>query len=153
MPRKSKDITIEGVKELQAKLKHIALVAREKINKRALNFATTVVVKQAKSNAPKDSGQLEKAIGKRYKAYGNASGAVVIGARLGFGTTYKGKPRDPFYYSHLVELGFTNNKGIKIPADPFLRPAFDSNKQNIKNRYGKKAWKLIENLAKGGKKK
>lgn len=36
--------------------------------------------------------------------------------------------RNPAYYAHLVERGFTQTSGKHIPGRPFLRPALDATK-------------------------
>jgi HK97 gp10 family phage protein len=105
---------------------------QRKVLRAAVSKATTVVLKSAKGRVPVESGLLKKSLGRKIKTYARTGTVVgVIGPRLGFGrdvvinghTEY----RDPKFYAHLVENGT-----VTAAAQPFLRPAWDENLDQIK---------------------
>lgn len=105
------------------------------VQKRWIKKATTkggqIVTKAAKALAPTQSKQYKKSLG--YKVFvGRRTGKVIafIGPRLGFRTTYKGRPRDPRYYAHILERG---RKAIAIKNKRVLAgtPAGRKGKGNV----------------------
>lgn len=61
-------------------------------------------------------------------------------AAVGIGIELKGKTGETAFYWHMVERGT-----VKMPAVPFLRPAFDHNKDAAVDRFKEK---LAENIKK-----
>src|SRR4051812_41547264 len=96
-----------GAKELERKLKTLGPRVQKKVLRSAVSAAGTPVLKSARQKAKKQSGLLKKSLGKKVTTNKN-TGAVtaIIGARKQVEGEYKGKPRKPSRYSHLVEKGF-----------------------------------------------
>jgi HK97 gp10 family phage protein len=121
---------LTGLKDVLDRLAHLRKqTTRSKIARRALQMASTPILKTAKRLAPKETGLLRKSIGRRLKTYRRTGTVfVMIGPRYGFKqlvTLASGKQhlRNPIKYAHLVELGTAN-----APPHPFLRPAWDAHK-------------------------
>jgi HK97 gp10 family phage protein len=98
----------------------------------AVTAAANPILKGARARAPRASGLLKKAIGKKVKAFGSTAVAI-IGARKDVqgsvplksnGATTKFVFRKPSRYFHLVEKG--TRQGAK--ANPFLADAYAANK-------------------------
>lgn len=62
-------------------------------------------------------------------------------AAVGIGIHLKGKTGETAFYWHMVERGT-----VKMPATPFIRPAFDHNKDEAAERFKKKLGERIEKL-------
>lgn len=140
-------ISIEGDKALMSALRSLPEKVRRKISLAAVRAGAKPVISAAASAAPRESGRLQESIGAKTKAYRRGAEATiaVIGARKGFGGDYRGYPRDPRYYSHMVEGGTRPHllPYLRIGGEiirqwwrhpgarpkPFLAPAFDSQKQ------------------------
>ena len=127
MSIKTRDVTLVGDRKLAKKFEKLASTAvRNRVVRRPLSAALTPINKAAKRNVPVDKGFLKKSIGKKVKAYpGGVWGGV--GPRTGGQFEHvdeDGRKHVPANYGHLVELGTE-----KTRAQPFLRPALDSNKQ------------------------
>lgn len=114
-------------------------VAR-KLALKALRKAGRVIVKEARLRAPKRTGRLKKSIRLRSKKRRKrGSPAVVVGA-----TT-------DAPYAHLVERGHVQVVGTGdnkreigfVPARPFLRPAFDTKRDEFTRRLGDELGELI----------
>lgn len=102
-------------------------LARKALRK-AVTVAGRVVRDDAKNRVAVRTGLLRKSLGVRVRTY-LARGVVVavVGPRRGFRRDVPGVGTvDPVNYAHLVEYG-TN----KSAAKPFLRPAWDENKERI----------------------
>lgn len=62
-------------------------------------------------------------------------------AAVGIGIELKGKTGETAFYWHMVERGT-----VKMPAVPFLRPAFDHNKDAAVERFKQKLGERIDKL-------
>ncbi|QNN24337.1 hypothetical protein HED60_19355 [Planctomycetales bacterium ZRK34] len=102
------------------------------------------IIASAKALAPRRTGQLRRSIGVKTKAYTRNETVVgVIGPRSGFATVDdNGNRIDPNKYAHLVELGHGGPK--PAPPHPFLRPAFEANKNNAIAQARKIMWQKIQ---------
>jgi HK97 gp10 family phage protein len=133
---------LQGAKELGRMFKTLGGRVQKKVARQAVNAGATPIAKAAAENAAEDSGALKLALkgGKRVKVYPESGVAVaVVGARKNVSTTVDGKLRKPSKYSHLVEGGHIAQDGTHVPAQPFLRPAYDANESKslgiIKDRF------------------
>lgn len=142
-------IKIKGLKELEKKLANLDNAASGKALYSALNAAATPMVKTAKERAalaPEphkmaygksgyvkvEPGLLKSAIRRRRlkrKEYTAIKQGAAIGIYIGKGTKQKLYPR----YWHFIEYGTR-----KMPATPFIRPAFDENKEKSVEIFAKK---------------
>jgi HK97 gp10 family phage protein len=123
---KVNDITLVGEKELRKLLESLPGKVRRKVLRQALNAAGTPVVKAVRSEAElsKESGTLQKSIGKKVKLYPSGTGIVVIGPQKGVSGEWHGHIRIPRYYAHLVEYGHISGDGFYVPPKPFIRPGW-----------------------------
>ena len=95
---------------------------------------------EAKKNVPVDTGVLKRAIFMKQirEASNNSKQTYYVGVRKGKGE--RKKNRDGWYF-HFVEFGTR-----KMPAQPFLRPAYEAKKidavEVIKKRLAERVQKL-----------
>lgn len=124
----------------------------KKVLRRATNLATTKIQQAAKAKVPVDEGDLKKALTK--KVYGkNFAFNGIVGADM---AAVGEDGKNPANYDHLVEHGHVTPEGKEVPAQPFLRPAWDSSIGEAKATYERELKAGIEREAerlagKGGK--
>lgn len=153
------------VEGLEALYKHMAGWKESHVRKvirPAITKAGRLIAKTAKRLAPKETGLLRKSIASKVKTYKSGSVVAIIGPRIGFKrevtlkrvfriingrTVFFAKPkpeylkmmRNPIPYAHLVEYGTS-----KTAAKPFMRPAWDQNKEQIKSLLQREIWNGIQ---------
>lgn len=86
----------------------------------AVRAGSSVIIKATRPSVPVDTGTLRKAIGQKVKSK-RVYATSVFGVRNRKVTTKSGKIKNAVRYAHLVEFGKRGE-----PANPFLRPSFDS---------------------------
>jgi HK97 gp10 family phage protein len=119
--------TLLGAKELERTLKTLGERVQRKVTRQAVNAACTPIVKAARKNAPQESGLLKEAMDKRIKTYPESMTVVgIVGPDTATKGEFKGEPRWPAKYAHLVEGGHLLPDGTFVPPNPFLRNAYDS---------------------------
>jgi len=132
---------ISGLAELDKALADLEVKTATKSLRGAMMYATTPLVKDMKSAAPVLSGELKESIKRRTKV--DKKGRLKKNtATLSIGTRLKGDKGSGFIKAHLLELGSKHQK-----AHPFIRPAFDRNKNIIIDRF---AERLKRNITKAG---
>ena len=62
---------------------------------------------------------------------------VVVGPRRGQHSTGDGETRDPARYAHLVEFGHHAPDGSFVAGTPFMRSAFEGEKERMKDIYAR----------------
>lgn len=135
---------IEGLADVLRALDGVGKKVRKKALRKAVTKAARTVLWAAKATVKKKTGLLRRSLGQRIKVY-RESGAVVgiVGPRTGFKqeVTRDGKKvlSNPTRYAHLVELG-----AGRPAAYPFLEPAFESNKEAIKDGMAEAIAKVIK---------
>lgn len=114
MARKRKNplFYLDGVDELDSKLRRLADRASGNIVKEAATAGAEVIAEEAQRLAPKDTGLLSESIDEQPKRLQVGRAQIDIG------------PSREAWYGQLLEKGTS-----KMPAKPFLRPAFDSQKE------------------------
>lgn len=119
-------IDLRGDKELKHLLETLPSRVAKKGLRKALNLASTPMLKDAKSKARRDTGLLRRSLKKKIKTYSSGVVVCLIGPdRNVVETDENGKRKRPANYSHLIEKG---HKGKRpAPAYPFLRPAYVAN--------------------------
>lgn len=130
-------MVLTGDKKLIRNLNQLPDRIMRKVVRQATSAALTPLNKEMKRQAPRKTGTLKKAIGKKVKTFrqeGVSWGAV--GVRSGFATTIDGKKHDPRKYVHLVE-----------PLTGFMRRAFDLTRRQVLSILGKKLGSGIEREA------
>lgn len=133
----SSDFKIIGGKALDKALKQLGPKFEKRIAKGAIRAGARVIAKQAKANAPKESGALKRSIQVVTRKTKGADVAVVTrhkkkDIKQGKGTAY----------AHIIEFG-----SKYIPARPFLRPALDSKAKEAVKAVGKYVQERIAKLA------
>ena len=146
-------LKLTGDKALIKALDAIGGRVNAKVIKPAASAAMVPVNKAAKRTlrANKRTGQLWRSIGKKTVQYKRTGVTWVgVGPRTGFDIDTEEFGRvDPVKYGHLVEFGTEHSA-----AQPYLRPALDSNRGRIEAILSRKLWAGIrreaERLAKKG---
>ena len=107
---------------------------QRKVVRQAVNRALTPTLKAARNAAPEDTGLLRESLAKKTKTYADTGTIVgIVGPdKETQGTDAEGKPRVPWRYAHLVEDGHVAPDGTVVPPHPFMRPAFDSTEEEMK---------------------
>ena len=128
-----------GLDKLNKELKKIPEEFRTKSLASSTRAASVVFVKKAKINVVKDSGSLESAIRTQKKKSPSkwlSKYQVNINPRRKKKALALGK--GSIYYGNMVENGTS-----KMAAQPFMRPAFASEKENSVRQFGKTLDKKI----------
>lgn len=134
-------VKITGLKELGYAMENLGKKTRNKLAAKAMRKGGAIIRDQARANAPalkeqvphRKRGTLRKAIVASTKPQKDGSVRTIIFVRTLKNSKileFKGKtgksgaynPNDPFYW-RFVEFGTS-----KMPAQPFLQPAFASKK-------------------------
>ncbi len=141
---------VTGLQELSLALRGVDDKVRNKALRKAAVQAAKPITKEMKARCPVSTeplnphkGLLKKSIGTKVKMYKGAGVVVVmIGPRQGFrmqvGTRTRGRRKgqpffqDPTKIAHLVEFGTRHSA-----AKPFLRPAYDHNKQQAEATFAR----------------
>ncbi len=140
---------LTGFKELAAALRELPQKVARNALRSAVNAGATKIRKQAQQNAPMDSGLLKKNIYQRQirEASGPERQTFAVGVRSGRARNKDGSKKELPYYWRFMEFGTS-----KLPAAPFLRPAFDAQKdaaiQAIADKLDERIQKYAVELAK-----
>ncbi|PNL88263.1 hypothetical protein A6J76_007395 [Aggregatibacter aphrophilus] len=135
-------VKVTGLKELGQAMNALGRKAKNRIAVKAMRRGGAIIRDRARANAPvlsqpspyRKPGTLRKAISSRTKIDKNGRVNTYVWVKglktkqvlkfkdkTGKGGAYN--PRDPFYW-RFVEFGTS-----KMPAKPFMRPAFEQSKQ------------------------
>lgn len=112
------ELDVQGAKEIERKLKSLEPKLARKIVRQSLRKAAKPILKKAKENCPVATGELKKNLKVRALKKRKHSYAVQAGTSKGW---YKGDQ----FYAGFIEFGTVN-----MEPKPFMRPAFDSEKEN-----------------------
>jgi HK97 gp10 family phage protein len=147
MPSDEVKLQMHGIEEMTKNLEKIGTRVALRGPSRAVRAAGSVIIKEMRRRAPKDTGSLQKSLGQKVKTYRRSKTTTsIVGARSKRYETAKGK-RNPAYYAHLVELGVKPHKTGKVKAryfrgrgmhpgvekSPFMRPGFDAAAPEARN--------------------
>lgn len=124
------DFNMQGIEEMIKSLEQLATRPAMRAPNAAVRAGASVIIKEMRSRAPKETGSLKKALGQKVKVY-KRSGVVtsIVGARSKKYQTKLGG-RNPAYYAHLVEMGTIAHRLGKrgrhpgAKKQPFMRPAW-----------------------------
>ncbi len=120
-----------GFKELAARLKALGPRAAKNTLRRAVAAAAAEIKKEAKNLAPVDTGEMKKDIQvkrERDQKDGPLAATYSVFVRTGKKSRASGKARNvdkDSWYWRQQEFG-----NSKMPAQPFMRPAFESKKED-----------------------
>ena len=133
-------VKIEGLSELGARMKTLTSDVNNRIARAATAAGAVVIRNAAQQKVPVDSGNLKKNIIVKRLPKGEAplTSEHIVTVRKGKLTSkQKGSGLKDAYYGSFVEYGTA-----KMPAQPFMRPAYDQNKEKaaeaIKDRIRKR---------------
>ena len=135
------EFTVTGLAELSKKLKEMPIKLAKNGLRAAVNAGAEVIRKDAVTRVPVLTGRLKKAIYKKQirELSNNVQQTFFVGARNG--KKYKKADKDAYYWRFL-EFGTS-----KLPARPFLRPAFDTKKSQAVDAMAKKLKERIDKYA------
>lgn len=132
MARGTVTIEITGLDKLQRKLRELPLRVQNAVLRKGLRAAANVVRDEARRRAPVRTGNLRRNI------------ATSVSVRRGQGSATVG-PKPKAYYGMFVELGTS-----KMAARPFLRPALDSKKDEVRQIFVARVEEEIEKARERG---
>jgi HK97 gp10 family phage protein len=136
-------VRFEGGRQLDAALNQFTPSKRRAIGRVALDNAGEIVAKAARALAPVDGGGLRESI--------DVSGTL---SRAQKSQHTKAAEQERFIgpdsrpQGHLREFGSDGNA-----PQPFMRPAWDQTKNEVKDRIGDELWVGIEKAAKAAARK
>lgn len=128
------NVTVES-KELEQALKGLEPKVAKQIVKKAMRKGMKLIQSAAKDKAPFETGQTKKAIKVRAAKLGRKG--IGIDVKVGEGD-YKGET----FYASFLEYGTS-----KMPPKPFMRPAYDSKKDQAENVTMNEIKEIIEQEA------
>lgn len=125
---------IEGMKELQRSLKKLGAVPQKHVTSSARK-GMNISLKDARANAPFDTGQLKKGIklkGERSRVKGKKVYQVIFDPAMNDVFQKKNAAgKITGYYPISQEYGFFARNGIYIPGFRFISDSLTSNVKNI----------------------
>ena len=138
-------VEVTGLKELAEKLAQMGPRLERNGLRAAVSAGAEVIRKEARARAPVATGTLRRAFYKKQirEQSGQKQQTFFVGVRSG--KRYAPKGQDAYYW-RFQEFGTA-----KMPARPFLRPAFESKKNEAVEAMKKKLRDRIEQLAAGRK--
>lgn len=130
-------MNLTGFKELADALRELGPRVARNTLRRSVAAGATVIKTDARARAPKDTGEMTKDIlvKRERDTKGEMSATYSVFVRSGKKSRLAGKGRDvqkDSYYWKFVEFGTS-----KMAAKPFLRPAFESRKEEAVKTIGK----------------
>lgn len=133
-------VKVEGLRELGERMRGLSEQVNNRIARAATAAGAVVIRNAAQAKVPVDTGNLKKNIIVKRLPKGESSltSEHIVTVRQGKLTKkQKDKGLEDAYYGKFVEYGTA-----KMPARPYLRPAFDQNKEKaveaIKDRIKKR---------------
>ena len=141
----SSQVQLSGFRELDRKLARMAKALPKQEQERILEAGAEIVAEEMRVLVSVDEGDLKGSIqvtvGRR--TFGQFSLARFLGAdaiTVQVGPTRGGEPDG--YHAHFVELGTLN-----MPAQPFIRPAFDNTEGQATQRIASEVTQAIARAA------
>ena len=113
-------VTFAGFKELDDDFKLLSNAEQRKVSRKAVRAGAVVFRDAVRANAPVHSGLLKRSISVD-TVRGSATAGVKFKKVLAKKKGKKGKHKSTPYYWYFLEHGTSN-----MPAQPFVRPAFDA---------------------------
>ena len=131
-PTNARGFFLEGAKELDLVLKKLPNAVRGRVMRSAAMAGARVVRDTAKRTVPVEQGDLRDAIVARSE---RDAGRHEVKVKVG--------PTRRGFYGLFLEFGT-----VRLPARPWLRPAWEASKGKALNRIGKALGPAIERAAK-----
>lgn len=116
---------VQGLDKLLRTMQELPEELREKPLQKSLRVGTNVIRDKARSNAPVATGKLARNVMSGRIPVKDLPANMEDGYKVFVRRSFKKKESDPnnAWYWHFVEFGT-----VRMPAQPFLRPAFESEK-------------------------
>lgn len=135
---------LTGFTELAYALRKLPERVAKNALRSAVNAGAAEIRKAARAAAPVDSGLLKKNIYQKQirEASSNQRQTYFVGVRSGKGANKDGTKKELPFYWRFMEFGTS-----KRPAAPFLRPAFEKEKENAIKAIGQKLDERIQKYA------
>jgi len=138
---------LTGFKELAAALRELGPRIARNTLRRSVSSAAVVIRNEARAKAPVDTGEMKKdiMIKRERDSKDQMSARYSVFVRSGKKSRLAGKKRDvnrDSFYWRFVEFGTS-----KMAAKPFLRPAFEAQKENAVKRIGESLDEGIQKAA------
>ena len=137
---------LSGFRELAAALKELPQRVARKHLRGSTSKGARVIRNEARSLAPKDTGEMAKDIMiKRERSEGDHVASFSVFVRTGKKSRLAGRARDvdkDSYYWRFLEFGTA-----KMPAQPFMRPAFEAKKEEAVDAIGEELDRRIQKEA------
>jgi HK97 gp10 family phage protein len=130
--------TVDGVEEVVRKLQSIEPKLQKQALRKAVREGAKVIQREAEANVPVDTGQLREAIkirAPKKRKKGRISTLVQVG---------KGDFRGDTFYGAMIEYGTS-----KMPARPFMTPAYESKGEAAKNVAVAEIEKALDRIIRG----
>lgn len=143
-------LQLKGAKELDAKLAELAGIAETKAVRAAMRDALKPAMEAASANVPTGTDRTHRTYLGRLVTPGFASRSlrrVVSRPRNGVVRAMLGVAKEAFYAINFFEFGTS-----RVPAQPWIVPAFESNKQAMLDRYLEALRRKIKAIARKGAK-
>lgn len=152
-------VKIQGLKELNAKLKSMATKDANRITRRGIAKMAQVIRKEMRQRAPKDTGFLRKNLAYKIKREPRGGYSATVGPKpkafyarfLEFGSAAHAIPNKNSKSRKPITIGGRVFDSVQHPGTsphPFLRPAFEAKKREAVEEAGKIMWQLIEEALK-----
>lgn len=120
-------VELLGDKQLKKLLKDLPDKVQKKVMKAAMRKAVKPIQAAAQAKAPVDTGTLALSMGNKIKSYNDSKVTVgIVGPKTGFSSESNGVRKVPAWYAHLVEKGHIARDGTRVPPQPFMAPAAES---------------------------
>lgn len=139
-------MNLTGFKELAKALKELGPRVAKNGLRAATSAGAAVIRNEARSRAPVDTGEMKKDIQMKrerdQRDGGLFAASYSVFVRSGKKSRLSGKARDvqkDSFYWKFVEFGTS-----KMAAQPFLRPSFESRKEDAVDAIGKKLDERIQ---------
>jgi HK97 gp10 family phage protein len=131
-------VKIEGLDKVRDRLKGLGPTISKKVLGKAVSSGARMVRDGAKALVPVDTGVLRNSLySARIRELSSPEQVTYfVGSRKG--KRYKVKDSDGWYF-HLVEFGT-----VKMPAKPFLRPAFELYKYSAEEEIRRQLLRGVE---------
>ncbi len=135
---------LKGFKELASALRELPQRVSRNALRAAVNAGATEIKKEARIQSPVDTGLLKKNLYQKQvrEASGPNRQTFYVGVRQGVVRNKDGTKKDMPFYWKFMEFGTS-----KLPAAPFLRPAFESKKEDAVKRISEKLDERIQKYA------
>ncbi len=140
-------VQISGLRELGEAMKTLRADVAGKVARQAVAAGAGIVRKAARQGAPVDSGNLQAAIVMKRERQTRLTEEYIVAPRKGKTRDVKAAKRGEgrlgkdAYYAHMVEFGT-----VKMPAQPFLRPALENNTQAATDAIARRLKQRIEKV-------